>query len=379
MRQRAAFAFAAATAFLLVYGLITVSNLNLLRSIYGKTSQTSVGEYTVVLKQTASSNEAIEDSEGVDCAATLEAFRVERIGASNTDAGHKFTKSYVTLTDPVASGTAKPFYVAVHSGEIDAVRQQIFNRGSYYETALTQHIADVFDSKRAEGAESIMLDVGGNVGWFSLVAAAHGATKVYTFEPNARYTVRFCESLLLNGWAGDVVTPVRKGVGKKNEQMEFHLDMNNPGESTFQKAEENNKRRKVGDLIDLITLDSFADQHGWFESRPSIGFLKIDVEHFEAEAIEGARKLLGAGLIEYIAMELKHDHSNDTKTFIVRTLVKEANYELIMHGNWLGPNKEVTTKYDDWKDLEMDFLNNKFSENLLFRHKNVRSQSFPHQ
>jgi len=375
MRQRRApaFAFAAAFVFLLVYGLITVSNLNPLRSTYGKTSQTSVGEYTVVLKQTATSNEAIEDSEGVDCAATLEAFRVERIGASNTDAGHKFTKSYVTLTGPVASGTAKPFYVAVHSGEIDAVRQQIFQRGSYYETALTQHIADIFDRKRAEGAASIMLDVGGNVGWFSLVAAAHGATRVYTFEPNPRYTVRFCESLLLNGWAGDVVTPVRKGIGKKNEQMEFHLDKNNPGASTFQ----NNNRGKVDDLIDLITLDSFADQHGWFESRPSIGFLKIDVEHFEAEAIEGARKLLTAGLIEYIAMELKHDHSNDTKTFIVRTLVKEANYELIMHGNFKGPNREVTTKYDDWKDLEMDFLNNKFAENVLFRHKNVRSRSFP--
>jgi len=52
---------------------------------------------------------------------------------------------------------------------------------------------------------------------------------------------------------------------------------------------------KVGGLIELITLDSFADQQGWFESGPSIGFLKIDVEHFEAEAIEGTQKLLGAG------------------------------------------------------------------------------------
>ena len=65
----------------------------------------------------------------------------------------------------------------MHSEEVDVIRQQIFHRGSYYETALTQHIADIFDRKRAEGAASIMLDEGGIVGWFSLVAAAHGATK----------------------------------------------------------------------------------------------------------------------------------------------------------------------------------------------------------
>ena len=118
-----------------------------------------------------------------------------------------------------------------------------------------------------------------------MVAAAHGATKVYTFEPN-----RFCEYLLLNGLAGDLVTSIRKGIGKKNEQTEFHLDRTNPGASTFQRAKENNKMKKIGRLIKLITLDSFADPQGWFESRPSIGFLKIDVE-----AIEGAQKLLGAG------------------------------------------------------------------------------------
>jgi len=119
----------------------------------------------------------------------------------------------MTLTGPVASGTAKPFYVAVHSGEIDAVRQQIFNRGSYYETALTQHIADIFDSKRAKGAASIMLNRGGIVGWFSLMAAAHGATRVYNFEPNVQYTVRFCESLLLNGLAGDAAKKLAKSPG----------------------------------------------------------------------------------------------------------------------------------------------------------------------
>jgi len=128
-----------------------------------------------------------------------------------------------------------------------------------------------------------------------LVAAAHGSTGVYTFEPNVQYTVRFCESLLLNGLAGDVVTSIRKGIGKKNEQTEFHLDRTNTGASTFQRAKENNKMMKVGGLIELITLDSFADQQGWFESGPNIGFLKIDVEHFKAEAIEGTQKLLGAG------------------------------------------------------------------------------------
>jgi len=137
----------------------------------------------------------------------------------------------------MASGTAK------HG----VIRQQIFHRGSYYETALTQHIADIFGSNRAEGAALIMLDGG--------------------------------ESSNVSPWWR---RPTGLSIGKKNKQTEFHLDRTNSGASTFQRAKENNKMMKVGGLIELITLDSFANQQGWFKPGPSIGFIKIDVEHFEA-------------------------------------------------------------------------------------------------
>ena len=120
--------------------------------------------------------------------------------------------------------------------------------------------------------------------------------------------------------------------------------------------------------MNITTLDSFAERHGWFESKPSIAFLKVDVEKFEREAIEGAEKLLKARLIENIAMELKPDHSEEAKSKIVQILF-DAGYTIKMHGAYLGPDIPVTINYTDWKDLVKDLQEDKYKENVLFRRK----------
>ena len=45
-----------------------------------------------------------------------------------------------------------------------------------------------------------MLDIVGNIGWLSLLAAAHGV-EVFTFEPSIVNMVQFCESQVINQWA----------------------------------------------------------------------------------------------------------------------------------------------------------------------------------
>ena len=46
---------------------------------------------------------------------------------------------------------------------------------------------------------TIVLDVGGNIGWYTLVAASL-CYRVVTFEPNIINNIRLCESLPMNGW-----------------------------------------------------------------------------------------------------------------------------------------------------------------------------------
>ena len=108
-----------------------------------------------------------------------------------------FEKSFVTRTN-----TPTPFYWSTHKADLDAIRSSSYEQGEYYEKQLTKRISETFD--KIQGTESIFLDVGGNVGWFSLFAAAHGASKVYTFEPNPSNVVCICESITLNKWQESV-------------------------------------------------------------------------------------------------------------------------------------------------------------------------------
>ena len=302
------------------------------------------------------------DPERTDCSYLLKKFKADEIEEAKREGEVNFRRSFVTITKDVPH----PFYVSTHDKQIDRVRASIMTHHMYYESALTSLIADTFVKARDEGREAIFLDVGANIGWFSLVAAAHGASKVYSFEPNLQNTIRFCESLRLNGWAdGDLVVPVTKGVGRVEERRELRAspkNLNNPGAYSF------NKDGPVVAVMNITTLDLFSERHGWFDLRPSIGCFKLDVEYFEQEVIEGAEKLLKSRIIEMIAMELKPDHTEDAKLKIC-TILMDAGYELVMHGASKGPNKVVGKKYQHPSDLVKDFQGGMYKENVLFRLK----------
>lgn len=313
------------------------------------------------------------DPDSTDCTELLQKFRAGEIKVAQNRNGpegelYNYQKTFATITK-----TEKPFYVSTHDKPIDTVRSRIMKSQVYYERELTNRVAEVFKKKSAEGKESIMLDVGANIGWFSLVAAAHGATKVYSFEPNLQNTVRFCESLSLNRWlhddrSRDVVIPISKGAGNKNERKSFYQGdgISSPGSYTFKKAFSVEKE-PIGEL-EVTMLDSFAERHGWFDSKPSIGFFKLDVERFEPEVFEGADRLLKSRLIEKIAMELKPNLSSEQQFKMVQTLF-DGGYELVMHGGMTGPHKPVTKTYGAGEELAADIFNMKYEENLLFQLK----------
>ncbi|KAL7440328.1 hypothetical protein ACHAXM_007199, partial [Skeletonema potamos] len=309
------------------------------------------------------------DPEAVDCSELLKTFRADGIEVAKKNSTQNFRRSFVTLAD---GDHLKPFYISTHDKEIDHVRSSIMKYGYYYEKDLTKQIRGTFDRLQREGKESIFLDVGANIGWFSLVAAAHGATKVYSFEPNLQNTIRFCESLTLNGWgAGDLVIPIAKGVGRVEENKTLYGSAGNKNPGAFSFSES-----RSGDAIgemEITTLDAFAERHGWFESRTSIGVFKLDVEYFELEVMEGAEKLLRSRIIELIAMELKPDHTKDAK-FKICKLLLDSGYELWMHGGWPGPREGVKTKYTNPSDLVEDFQAGKFKENVLFRLRDTRGR-----
>lgn len=150
------------------------------------------------------------DPDALDCKDYLRSFRQGLISQVEKVSGYE--KSYVTRTR-----TPVPFYWATHSEILDQVRASSFKKGFYYESELTARVIEAFkgDSDNNDN-KRIFLDVGGNVGWFSLLAAAHGASKVYTFEPNPTNLLRLCESIILNGFE-DIIQVIPKGASNVDE------------------------------------------------------------------------------------------------------------------------------------------------------------------
>jgi len=360
-RQLLTFIFSTllATYFLLVIYAISVSNKEYAEgcalpsspAVYSGTTTTNSNPSSLAAENN-------KNNRALDCSTMLQDFLSGNIAEVEVEQG--FGKSYITRTK-----TQKPFYLATHDAILDKVRAIAFHKGIYYEKNLSNAISDVFDNKAGQEGEAIFLDVGGNIGWFSLLAKAHGASRAYVFEPNPVNIVRICESLTLNGWK-DSVDLMMTGVGDEVGTMPFYKTQDsNPGSFSFDtKKAFKFKGEKMKDEIAIVTLDAFAEEMGWFDNKTSIAFFKLDVEGFEPKIIMGAQKLFKSGIIELFAMEMKSHTPGDTRMMI--KLFFESGYEIYKHGSWLGPKHIVVEKYDKWEDFADAIIHKKYGENLLF-------------
>ncbi len=149
------------------------------------------------------------------------------------------------------------------------------------------------------------LDVGGNMGLFSLTLAASGYQKIYAFEPIAFNADRFQSNLTLNPTLAPRITLTRAAISDRPGQLTMVLDRNSPGtcriltpiELTANAPLPSHQQRVQAPVL---TLDTFATDH----ALTDITFLKIDVEGFEPCVLKGAQRLLAAGAIHFIFMEV---------------------------------------------------------------------------
>ena len=92
--------------------------------------------------------------------------------------------------------TTPPSIVSLHKYEFDIARWSIMQYGMYYETGISENTATIVNET---GKDQMFINVGMNIGWFSLYALAMGA-QVHAFEPNPVNRLRFCESAIANNF-----------------------------------------------------------------------------------------------------------------------------------------------------------------------------------
>ncbi|CAB9501528.1 Inherit from COG: Methyltransferase [Seminavis robusta] len=246
------------------------------------------------------------------------------------------------------------FFVSLHTKAFDYTRWIIMDKRDYYEKALTAAFIEVLNDPTTTRPQRV-IDVGGNIGFFTHLSAANGPVIVDAFEPNGKNRLRFCESLHLNRWTSEFeetnpaafaqqshVNLYDYGVSKDPGYLNFRQH-SNPGMGRFVRRNANDE----GKGTRVINLDQLARTRGWFESRTDIAILKVDVEGFDPFVIEGASALLQAKLIRHVFMEISvQPAGQDAKDAIDANkvaikLLFQSGYELYKMGGWNGPDRLV--------------------------------------
>ncbi len=112
----------------------------------------------------------------------------------------------------------------------------------------------------------IFFDVGANIGYYSLLAAGHGAKKVFAFEILDEYASIAEKAFKLNHIDGEVI---RCGVGKGDTPISFNDSLAGKSGRT------------------PLALDDFSKKSGMY---PDV--IKMDIEGFEGEALQYATEIL---------------------------------------------------------------------------------------
>jgi FkbM family methyltransferase len=185
------------------------------------------------------------------------------------------------------------------------------------ENALWPHFSDIwyhltYTKRCAIPRDSLVVDIGANVGVFSLFAA-RAARLVYSLEPASSNFSR----LVSNVSQTQNIVPLNLACAGRDGRASLDLS-SNPVSFSLMTSGSSDRR----ETVEVITLGTFFERH----KIDHCDFLKLDCEGSEFEIILDSRPSL-MGRINRIVMEY-HDHLSDK--FSHRDLLQRLN-ELGFH------------------------------------------------
>ena len=119
---------------------------------------------------------------------------------------------------------------------------------------------------------SIFIDIGANIGYYSLMAAKFGAKKVLAVEPSPDLFKRLEENIALNNF-GDTIHPIEVGLGDKEGTFDLNICSQSEGGSSMVGDTPADKTVK----IKVMTLKKVIEEL----KLTKIDVLKIDIEGME--------------------------------------------------------------------------------------------------
>lgn len=190
-------------------------------------------------------------------------------------------------------------------------------------TLLTKEPVTIEWLKTLEESD-IFVDIGANVGAYSLWSAIHRKVRVYAFEPESQNFALLCQNIYLNNLQ-DRIVPLCLSVSDVNKLGILSVTELDPGSSCHQfdstknfKGEETLLPLKQGSFA--VSLDYLVDNN----MLPQPTHIKIDVDGNEPRIIQGALRTL----------------------MKVRSLLIEVNPSLVEHQRMINFLFLLGFKYD---------------------------------
>jgi len=217
------------------------------------------------------------------------------------------------------------------------------------------------------GKPPLVVDVGGNVGYFTVYAAKMGC-RVISAEPLSENLQFLTESLKLNQ-IESLVTIKQLAVGAKKGSAKMVQDCVDTGFSLILEGDEATIPVQVDTLQSIVNED--------------VLLLKIDTEGYEDEVFGGMGDLLNHYKIEYIVCEFKFSRDIEAKVKTINSLMKDYHTYTYDedYSYFLEPESKglqlLRTKITDWKEIGVQ-LNESVTkhvwlpyEDLLFERKSI--------
>lgn len=196
----------------------------------------------------------------------------------------------------------------------------------------------------------IFIDIGANVGIYSMLASALNFKKIFAFEPNTFVFGNLYKNIKLNSLR---VTLENKAVGSKLTKVNISKNLNDQNFVT------NTKKLNIEtEEVECVTIDSL----NFFDENL---FIKIDVEGYEYEVLKGLTNTFFKNKNIIILIELNKNHSNTKNIF---NFLKNNNF--VNFGYKVMENQIYLKKYPN---LFNEFFTNNFEDTKkMISNKNSR-------
>jgi FkbM family methyltransferase len=170
----------------------------------------------------------------------------------------------------------------------------------------------------SKNQNSIFLDIGANMGYYSIMASDFGFDKIYAFEPLPKMIKRMSENIKINNLE-DLIEIIPFALGDSKKKVEIFEGAENIGGSSIINSNKSND--KIG--VNMIQLNDFIFQ----KSIKNIDALKIDVEGYEDRVLMPFFLNSPVSLLPKLII-IEHSSLNQWKENVINWIVNN-NYSLV--------------------------------------------------